>query len=98
MSHGIHAARSTVREALPSEPMGSKLWGTVAVLTVAAVNGLAAYGCAGTEGTSSAGATSGPDSGPVPKSCSVSAPTKCPDPAPKYADVVPIFEAKCATC
>lgn len=28
----------------------------------------------------------------------VVAPTACPDPAPKYADVAPVFAAKCATC
>lgn len=30
--------------------------------------------------------------------CTVMAPTACPDPAPTYADVVPIFEQRCASC
>ena len=30
--------------------------------------------------------------------CSVRAPTECPDPAPRYADVSPIFTARCITC
>ena len=28
--------------------------------------------------------------------CTVSAPTMCPDPAPTFADVTPIFERRCA--
>ena len=30
--------------------------------------------------------------------CSVVAPTSCPTPAPAYADVSPIFAARCASC
>jgi len=30
--------------------------------------------------------------------CTVTAPTSCPDPAPTYADVAPIFEQRCASC
>lgn len=30
--------------------------------------------------------------------CSVVAPTECPDPAPRYADVAPIFSERCASC
>jgi uncharacterized membrane protein len=30
--------------------------------------------------------------------CSVPAPTACPDPAPRYADVAPIFEQRCVIC
>jgi uncharacterized membrane protein len=33
-----------------------------------------------------------------PSTCSVPAPTSCPDPAPRYADVAPIFERRCLTC
>lgn len=33
-----------------------------------------------------------------PPSCSVPIPTSCPDPAPRYADVSPIFESRCVTC
>jgi hypothetical protein len=28
----------------------------------------------------------------------VTAPTECPDPEPKYADVAPIFERRCVSC
>jgi len=48
------------------------------------------------------------DAGPVlpdggtgdeqPSACSVPAPTSCPDPAPRYVDVAPIFERRCVTC
>lgn len=34
---------------------------------------------------------------PTP-SCSVPAPTSCPEPAPHYADVAPIFEQRCVLC
>ncbi len=30
--------------------------------------------------------------------CSVTAPTACPDPAPHYADVAPIFQRRCIIC
>jgi hypothetical protein len=30
--------------------------------------------------------------------CIVAAPTRCPDPAPRYADVEPIFAERCVTC
>lgn len=30
--------------------------------------------------------------------CAPVAPTECPDPAPHYPDVAPIFERRCASC
>jgi uncharacterized membrane protein len=33
-----------------------------------------------------------------PRQCSVSAPLACPEPAPRYVDVAPIFERRCASC
>lgn len=39
----------------------------------------------------------GPGDDPTP-SCSVPAPTSCPSPAPRYADVAPIFESRCVRC
>ena len=30
--------------------------------------------------------------------CTPIAPTECPDPAPHYPDVAPIFERRCASC
>ena len=30
--------------------------------------------------------------------CAPIAPTACPDPAPQYADVAPIFEQRCSSC
>jgi len=32
------------------------------------------------------------------RQCSVSAPLACPEPAPRYADVAPIFERRCSSC
>lgn len=34
----------------------------------------------------------------MPEPCSATAPTACPDPAPRYADVAPVLQAKCVTC
>src|SRR5437868_1867863 len=53
------------------------------------------------------GGTTSPDAGPpdggtgdevTPSACSVPVPTTCPDPAPRYADVAPIFQQRCVTC
>jgi hypothetical protein len=47
------------------------------------------------------GGTGLPDGGTPgeePSACSVPAPTACPDPAPRYADVAPIFERRCVIC
>ncbi|HWA75300.1 MAG TPA: hypothetical protein VG937_23345 [Polyangiaceae bacterium] len=38
----------------------------------------------------------GEDSDP-PVACTVTAPLECPDPAPRYPDVAPIFEARCSS-
>lgn len=35
---------------------------------------------------------------PEEEGCDVVAPTSCPEPAPHYADVEPIFEARCIGC
>lgn len=37
------------------------------------------------------------DAGP-PVPCTVTPPTACPEPAPTYADVAPILEARCVLC
>jgi hypothetical protein len=34
----------------------------------------------------------------APLPCDSVAPTACPAPSPKYADVVPVLEARCLTC
>lgn len=33
-----------------------------------------------------------------PSTCDVPAPTECPDPMPRYADVEPIFAERCVVC
>lgn len=53
---------------------------------------LASAACT-TSGDSPAG---GPDGGRS-LVCSVTAPAACPDPAPRYADVAPIIDQRCAT-
>lgn len=42
----------------------------------------------------------GPGTGtaPEPPECDVEAPTECPEPPPRYADVEPIFEQRCVVC
>jgi hypothetical protein len=36
--------------------------------------------------------------GPEPSVCAVTAPASCPEPAPRYADVEPIFQSRCVVC
>jgi hypothetical protein len=43
-------------------------------------------------------ATSPADATAEPIVCSVQAPTSCPSPAPRFADVTPIFMRRCASC
>lgn len=67
---------------------------------VIVVDALVVFGCSSAGGTSGTTTTSGVGGGGglTPEPCSVSAPTECPDPAPRYADVAPVLEAKCVTC
>lgn len=40
-----------------------------------------------------------PDGGTdEPYTCPIPSPTSCPEPAPRYADVAPIFERRCVVC
>jgi len=41
--------------------------------------------------------TDGGTSDEPPSACDVPIPTSCPDPAPRYADVAPVFENRCVT-
>jgi hypothetical protein len=52
-----------------------------------------------TGGAGEAGAGAGGEAGAyTPPPCTVEAPTTCPDPAPTYADVEPIFRQRCVIC
>jgi len=53
-----------------------------------------------TSGDDDADAGIGPemDSGVDPDECTVTAPTECPDPPVRYADVEPIFQERCVIC
>ncbi|APR81745.1 Hypothetical protein A7982_07094 [Minicystis rosea] len=55
-------------------------------------------GATGTSSSSSGTGGSGTGGGPVTPPCDVTAPTSCPDPAPTYADVMPILTLKCQPC
>jgi hypothetical protein len=57
--------------------------------------GLLALACA-----AAAAACGGGDDRPAarPLTCSVTAPTSCPDPAPRYADIAPIVSRRCVAC
>jgi hypothetical protein len=48
------------------------------------------------DGGAGPGVDAGSDSGPG--SCMVTAPTECPDPSPRYADVEPILQERCIVC
>jgi uncharacterized membrane protein len=65
-----------------------------AIVAAVAIDALAAYGCSG----QLEGASSTTDASSMVDPCSVPAPTMCPSPAPKYADVAPVLENKCVTC
>jgi uncharacterized membrane protein len=43
-------------------------------------------------------AGAGSDASVAPFACDVTAPTSCPEPAPRYADVQPIFTRRCGVC
>jgi uncharacterized membrane protein len=51
---------------------------------------LALAACSSSEGPS--------DRSDAAARCTVIAPTECAEPAPRYADVAPIFERRCASC
>jgi len=53
----------------------------------------ALWGCGGHGGDGSSDGDAG--SGTVPLTCTVTAPTSCPTPAPHYADVEPIIQQNC---
>jgi hypothetical protein len=38
------------------------------------------------------------DGGVDVAACTVEAPTVCPDPPPRYADVAPLFQSRCVPC
>lgn len=65
-------------------------------------NDVAQGGSSGDQGESSCtptaaiGGTGGARA--VAPACTVTAPSTCPDPAPRYSDVQPIFEQHCVTC
>jgi hypothetical protein len=56
-----------------------------------AASGGEAHGAAGSSTT-----TGGAPTEPHP--CGIEAPTSCPDPAPTYSDVEPIFTTRCVVC
>jgi hypothetical protein len=51
--------------------------------------------CGPSSESGAGGGDPGPD-GAVP--CNVEPPTECPDPAPTYVDVKPIFDSRCVVC
>jgi cytochrome c5 len=52
----------------------------------------------GLEAGSDQDAGSDPTDAVMSAACSVQAPTVCPDPPPHYAEVAPIFDARCNSC
>lgn len=63
-------------------PFGRPSWSLLCLLAVAAC-GSTEPGKGGTVGAAV---------------CAPVAPTECPDPAPRYPDVAPIFERRCTSC
>lgn len=54
-------------------------------------------GC-GSSGAPSSTGEQDADVSVEPVECNVEAPTSCPDPPPRYADVEPIFQERCVGC
>ena len=52
-----------------------------------------ALGCSSSDGSASDAGNS-----VDPLTCSVSAPTRCPSPAPRYPDIAPIIMERCVPC
>jgi uncharacterized membrane protein len=72
-------------------------------LTLTALVGLAFIACSGATETPDAGraddgglGSNTGDGGPI--ACTVMAPTSCPAPSPRWADVAPIFQRRCVAC
>jgi hypothetical protein len=76
----------------------------VSGLAAGIVGCFALLACDPDSNTSDAGSDDPTDAGevqdgdPAAFECTVSAPTECPDPPPRYADVEPIFKQRCAPC
>jgi uncharacterized membrane protein len=83
--------------------MRDKSWGLITSWAfIAGAVVLMACGASPPTATEADAGTLLPDSGTgneTPTVCSsVPAPTTCPDPAPRYADVAPVFERRCVIC
>jgi uncharacterized membrane protein len=64
------------------------------MVSIAAVTGwLSLGGCGGDDG-----ASNDKDAAVEETGCKVTAPDVCPDPAPQYVDVEPIFRQRCISC
>ncbi len=72
---------------------------TVYTGVLACFAALSLAGCASGPAASSAdGGGAGIDAGPPRGTCSLSGPTSCPSPPPRYADIAPILQQWCVSC
>jgi hypothetical protein len=83
------AVRSSLPEAGADEPTNSALDASVSALDA----GLLDARTAAQDARAPA-----PDASLASASCATYAPTSCPSPAPRYADVEPIFRERCVIC
>jgi hypothetical protein len=65
-----------------------------ATVFLATLAGAAGCGPSGQSGTDDAGTTA--DGAPLV--CTITAPTACPDPVPRWTEVSPIFQNRCVRC
>ena len=82
--------------------MHDRAWSIFVLWTFTSLTGMACGGATPAPPVNEVDAgTQAPDGGTgheEPAACSVPAPTACPEPAPRYADVAPIFEQRCVVC
>jgi hypothetical protein len=90
-------ARGGWTPALVSAPMRNRAW-SIFVLWAFIGGGLLGMACGDATPAPPVNEGDGGTGNGEPPACSVPAPTACPDPAPRYADVAPIFERRCITC
>lgn len=78
---------------------GKAFWVFVAalVLGACATGDVASDAGAGSTALDAGAGSVDPDAA-APMECDVTAPTRCPEPPPRYADVEPIFQQRCVGC
>jgi hypothetical protein len=84
------------RRARPNRMQHAKAPGNAIALFLLACSAVAA--CTSDDDAADIGLTVDGGVAPDAGECMITAPTECPDPSPRYADVEPIFQDRCVIC